>query len=100
MIAWELQVCERHIGEGFDVPAHKEILHLQANMDFGSQITTLKTITRDHWLDFFKDKPRVAKAVRLSLRSRTIRTRLIRVSRTNNLLKGAISCLVSAVEDD
>jgi hypothetical protein len=60
MIAWELyRYANAILKQGLKVPAHQEMLHLQRSMDFNAQIALPERITqvRDHWLNYFKDKP-------------------------------------------
>jgi hypothetical protein len=60
LIAWELyRYANSILIEGLSVPAQKEILHLKAGMNFDAQIATRDNIikVRDHWLNYFKDKP-------------------------------------------
>jgi hypothetical protein len=64
MIAWELyQYAKAILVEGISVPAHKEILHLRANMDFQAQIANYAGIAklRDHWESYFRKNPSLLK---------------------------------------
>jgi hypothetical protein len=60
LVAWELNRYSNAIfRRGLNVPAHKEILHLQRNMDFQSQVASRKGIIqiRDHWREYFAKNP-------------------------------------------
>ena len=60
LIAWELyRYANSILIEGLSVPAQKEILHLKAGINFDAQMATRENImkVRDHWLNYFKDKP-------------------------------------------
>jgi hypothetical protein len=60
LIAWELnRYANAILIEGLRVPAKKEILHLKAGINFDAQIANREGIikVRDHWINYFKDKP-------------------------------------------
>jgi hypothetical protein len=60
MVAWELyQYAKAMLIDGIGVPAHKEILHLQKNMDLNAQIANRESIIklRDFWTERFQDRP-------------------------------------------
>jgi hypothetical protein len=60
MIAWELyQYAKAMLVDGIGTLAHKEILHLQKNMNLQAQIINRESVIklRDYWLAQFKDRP-------------------------------------------